>query len=363
MKVLIVFNHPAPYKVSIFNELAKYCDLTVLFERTKARNRLDDFYIKNKYDFKVIFLKDSYIGNEGTFSNKVRKYIKNHHNEYDQIVMNGYSQIAEIKAILYMQKHKINYSLLINGGVIHNKEPHFKKMFKTKMISGASYYMSPSKKSNEYLIYYGANKERIFNYPYSNFSEAEIISELPNKEEIRNKYSLPLDKKIFINASQFIDRKNNLQLLSIFKDRDDVLVLIGDGPELSKILQYKKENNMKNLIIRPFMKKDSLFELMKACDVFVTLAKEDIFGHTTLEALANGLPVVSSDKVNSSIEYITNGKNGYLVSLENNKEIDDCLTKSLKLSCKNAILSIKSNTFESSGKTLYDIIRKENRHE
>ena len=33
MRVLIIFNHPAPYKVSVFNELAKYVDLTVLFER------------------------------------------------------------------------------------------------------------------------------------------------------------------------------------------------------------------------------------------------------------------------------------------------------------------------------------------
>ena len=85
MKVLIVFNHPAPYKVLIFNELCKYVDLTVLFERNKAKNRPDEFYSMNKYDFKSITLTDSYIGNEGSLSNNVKKYIKEHHEEFDLI--------------------------------------------------------------------------------------------------------------------------------------------------------------------------------------------------------------------------------------------------------------------------------------
>ena len=58
MRVLIIFNHPAPYKVNAFNELAKYVDLTVLFERTKAKDRPDSFYAANVYQFKHEFLKD-----------------------------------------------------------------------------------------------------------------------------------------------------------------------------------------------------------------------------------------------------------------------------------------------------------------
>ena len=49
MRVLIIFNHPAPYKVKAFNELAKFVDLTVLFERTKAKDRPNSFYDTNDY--------------------------------------------------------------------------------------------------------------------------------------------------------------------------------------------------------------------------------------------------------------------------------------------------------------------------
>ena len=64
MKTLFVFNHPAPYKVHVFNELAKLTDIRVIFERKKAKDRPDSFYADNEYNFPVIFLK-----NNGTIFN------------------------------------------------------------------------------------------------------------------------------------------------------------------------------------------------------------------------------------------------------------------------------------------------------
>ena len=56
MKVLIVFNHPAPYKIRLFNELAKHFDLEVIFEREKATNRPDAFYNAKEFNFKYSIL-------------------------------------------------------------------------------------------------------------------------------------------------------------------------------------------------------------------------------------------------------------------------------------------------------------------
>lgn len=352
MKLLIVFNHPAPYKVLIFNELSKYVDLTVLFERNKAKNRPDEFYSENKYGFKSITLTDSYIGNEGSLSNKVKSYIKNHHDEYDLIVMNGYSHAAEFMAIKYMVRHNIPFTLLINGGVIHNKEFFLKKLFKQSLVKPASYYISPSKKSDEYLIYYGATPNKIYRYPYSNISIKDIVKEKVDKSIVRKKYNLPLDKKIFINASQFISRKNNMRLLNIFKNRSEHLVLVGDGKEKDDYLNFIKINNMNNITILPFKEKNELFEILKGCDAFITLAKEDIFGHTILEALACGIPIISSDRVNSALEFIENGKNGYIVSLDNNDEINNAIDKVTDIPFENTIKTVENYTVEASGKEL-----------
>ena len=356
MRVLIIFNHPAPYKVNAFNELAKYVDLTVLFERTKAKDRPDSFYAANVYQFKHEFLKDRYIGREGSLSNNVKKYIKNHHQEFDVILMNGYSHVAELKAIKYMAKHHIKFGLLINGGVI-KKESYFKRLYKTSYISKASYYLSPSKASNEYLRYYGAKGE-IYNYPYCNISSNEIVKPtVKEKEEIRRKYHLPLDKNIFINASQFIERKNNIELMSLFKNRKDRLVLVGDGPLKEKYQNYIKENKLTNVSIIPFLNKEDLFALYRSSDVHVSLSKQDIFGHTILEALICSLPVVASKNIVSALEYIKNNENGYIVDIKNFEEIQDCLDKSLSLSKDKARESVKNNTFENSAKAIYNILK------
>ena len=78
MKVLIVFNHPAPYKVNLFNEIAKFVDLTVIFERKSASDRPADFYAGNIYNFNHIFLKKGAFSNENSNTNELVKYLKHH---------------------------------------------------------------------------------------------------------------------------------------------------------------------------------------------------------------------------------------------------------------------------------------------
>lgn len=356
MRVLIIFNHPAPYKVNAFNELAKYVDLTVLFERTKSSDRPDSFYSNNEYHFNHIFFKDGYIGREGSISSNVKKYIKAHHQEYDVILMNGYSHLAEIKAISYMSKKHIKFGLLINGGVI-KKETWFKKKYKSSLVSKAEYYLSPSKASNEYLIYYGARKENIYNYPYCNIYKKEIHnSSIEEINKIRDKYHLPKDKYLFINASQFIKRKNNEELISLFKDRDEHLVLVGSGPLKSQYENLIKESRLDNVHLLPYLEKRDLFALYRACNAHISLSRQDIFGHTILEALACSLPVISSDKVVSALEYIKDDYNGYIVDINNIDSIKVAMDKVKTISKNNVLKSVINNTFENSAKAIYQIL-------
>lgn len=357
MKTLFVFNHPAPYKVHVFNELAKQSDIQVLFERKSAKDRPASFYAGNEYNFPVIFAKHGAFAIENTFTAEVKNHIKKHHNEYKLIVMNGYRIIAEMRAIKYMIKHNIPYVLQINGGVI-KKDSKFKKRLKTYYISHAAKYISPCSKADEYLLHYGARQEDIFHYPYGNYFESEIVNSIPTKEEkmeIRKKWNLP-DKKIFVNASQFIERKNNLQLISLFKDRDEVLLLIGSGKEKEKYEKYIKDNNIENIIIMDFLKKKELFEVLKACDCFITLSLEDIFGHTTLEAMAVGLPVISSDRVVSSLDLIQNGINGYIVDINNKEEIITAIESVNDNMCEAAVETAKNNTIEKSAARIKEIL-------
>lgn len=357
MKVLIVFNHPAPYKIRLFNELAKYYDLFVIFEREKASDRPDAFYNIKDFNFNHIILNKGSFGRENSNTNLLKKYIKENHDKYDLIVMNGYSTITELRAIKYMNKHHIPFTLFINGGLI-KKEYKFKKWYKTKYISSAKNYFSPCEEADEYLVYYGANKDKIFHYVYSTIYEKDIVNEKLTDEEklaIREKYNLPKGD-LYISASQFIKRKNNAQLIDCFVGLNAHLLLVGEGNQKEEYERIIKEKNINNIIIRPFEKRDNLFKLMDCCDGFITLSQEDIYGHTTNEAFSRGLPVLSSNKVVGSRHLIKDGKNGFLVDLSKNNDIIDKINNLKNCSFEEVNKTAKENTIEKMVESMIKII-------
>ena len=361
MKVLIVFNHPAPYKINFFNELSKSLDLTVIFERVKERDRSKLFYSEKKCDFNVEKVNGISFGNENYFSNDIVKHIKK--NKYDLIIMNGYSTIAEMKAIKYLKKHNIKYVMYINGGIIKQDEPKWKKHLKTKYLSGASYYFSPDNRSNRYLEYYGADPKKILNYPYSTIHESEIVNTKLSKEEIqkrRQEHSFEC-KNLYVSCGQLIKRKNYFELIKVWKEqpKDNLLVIIGDGKEETKYEEYIKENNITNVKIMGFLPRKSLFEIYQIADAFVFSSHEDIYGHVINEALSQGIPVVSTPNVNASQHLIKNGKNGYIIDSIDSEEFKTSIKDVLSLNAFDACVeTAKENTYELMAEKFIDMLKK-----
>jgi glycosyltransferase involved in cell wall biosynthesis len=356
MKILIVFNQPAPYKVNLFNLLAKDNDIHVIFERKTASNRNKKFYSSNQYNFSHEFFAHGAFGEENSNTGELVKHLKKHH--YDLIIMNGYATLTEMRTISYMNKHHIKWSLFINGGLV-KKESKLKKRLKTKYISSASNYLSPCKEANEYLIYYGAKEENIFLYPNSTIYDRDLVSKpLNNKEKevLRKELNLP-QGSIIISPCQFISRKNNMKLLEVFKDRKETLLLVGSGVEKEKYLDYIKSNNMNNVIILDYLKSSELNRYYQASNAFITLSKEDIYGHTTNEAMAQGIPVISSNKVVASLHLIRNGENGFIVSPNDTKAINDALDNLNEGMYIHSLETARENTLEKQAKRITKIFK------
>ena len=348
-KVLIVFNHPAPYKVKLFNELAKYIDLTVIFERDKASDRNKSFYEEKQYTFSNVKIKGLKLGRENILSNGVKKHIKQ--NDYDLIIMNGYSQFAEMKAIDYLIKQKIPYTLYINGGIVKQKESSLKRKLKTKYISHAANYLSPDENSNLYLVFYGADKSLIYNYPYSTIYQNEILNEnVPEKSklELREKANIK-EEKVFVSCGQLIKRKNYFELIKKWKDINSNygLYIIGDGKQKGFLEKYIKENSINNVHLLGYMKRKDIFDFYHLSDAFVFPSDEDIYGHVINEAMSQGLPVISTPNVNASKKLVKNDYNGYIISSVENDELVEAINKVIKNKLsENALKTARENTIE-----------------
>ncbi len=348
MKVLIVFNHPAPYKIRLFNELASFFDLTVFFERKAATDRTPLFYSNDAIRFHVEFIPGLYIGKENHFSLSIIRKLKKQ--TYDLIIMNGYSTFTEIATIHYLQKKKIPYALYVNGGIVRD-ESKFKFHFKKSLIEKAFLYFSPCDEVDDYLVHYGATKEAIRHYPYATIFNHEIANiDSLQKEKMRRKNEMGLSsKKIFVSSGQFIERKNNLELLHIWKNvsENKHLFLIGSGKQAKIYRDFVQDNALRNVEIKSYMKRSELLDFYRGCDAFITLSKEDIYGHMINEALSQGLPVISSDKVVSARHLIKNGVNGYLVNYTDSAAVIDAIEKiGTRDFSLEAIKTAKQNTLE-----------------
>ncbi|ELC8389846.1 glycosyltransferase family 4 protein [Clostridium perfringens] len=323
MKVLFLTNIPSPYRVDFFSELGKKCDLTVLFE-FKNVNYREDSWISNEFaNFKHIFLSNDErsIGDEINFS--VLKYLKK--NIYDFIIISGYNTKTSILAIEYMRLKKIPFILSVDG-INFKNESLIKYKFKKRLISSASAWLSTGKKANENLFKYGAKEENTFIYPFTAIKDEEIINSYYSQQEINKKKNMLglSNKKIILGVGRFVQVKcfdNLIRSFSKLKKDEWQLILIGNGPEKEKydhIIKNKKINNIK---ILEFMNKKELIKYYRVSDLFVLPSNDEVWGLVINEAMAQGIPVISTNKCGAALEMININKNGYIYKANNEEEL------------------------------------------
>ena len=93
------------------------------------------------------------------------------------------------------------------------------------------------------------------------------------------------------------------------------------------------EKKIENIRFIDFLKKEELVEYYKAADFFVHPTREDIWGLVVNEALAYGLPVITTDKCVAGKELIVNGYNGFLVEAENEKKLAEVIEQCIEEKC------------------------------
>lgn len=311
MRIFILFNHPAPYKIKLFNGLSNSHEINVIFERLKNKDRNHLFYDEASTKFKIHPIKGLSIGNENHLSLGAVNHLKK--NKYDLIIINGYSTFTEMLTINYLKKHNIPYAFYINGGVA-KKESKLKARIKKHFLNGASFYFSPSIAADDYLLKYGVKKDQIFHFPYSTIYEQQITTKAPTKDEKRLFW---LDKNVnekylFVTVTSFIPRKNNFELIKCWRDlpSDYGLVLIGDGKEKKKYLEYIHAHHLHNIHILPFMKSCDALNFVRNSDGALYISRYDIYGHVINEALSVGANVLASERMVATRTLIKDKVNG-----------------------------------------------------
>jgi glycosyltransferase involved in cell wall biosynthesis len=360
-RVLFLANIPSPYRVDFFNELGKQCELTVLFERETSDERDLSWYNNNFNNFQTIFLKGKKINKSTALCFSVFGYLKRE--LFDIIIVGGYSTPTGMLAIEILRKRKIPFILNTDGGII-KKDSTFKYLMKKHYIGSASYWLSTGKHTTDYLVNYGANKHNIFIYPFTSLLQKDILANPPLenlKSEMKSRLNIKEDK-IVLSIGQFIDRKGFDILLKACENlpKNFGVYIVGGSPT-QEYINLKDELYLTNVHFIGFKSKEELKEYYSVSDLFVLPTREDIWGLVINEAMANGLPVVTTDKCVAGLELVNDNENGFIIPVNNSSILAARITEVLidqkvkeKMS-KNSLDKIQRYTIENMAKVHVEI--------
>ncbi len=125
----------------------------------------------------------------------------------------------------------------------------------------------------------------------------------------------PNNERILVHTSNFrkVKRVEDV-VLTFHLVREKVpskLVLIGDGPERDAVEALCRNLKLCDHVV--FLgKQDAIHDLLSQCDLFLLPSETESFGLAALEAMANGVPVVSSN-TGGIPEINKEGYSGYLL--------------------------------------------------
>ena len=300
----------------------------------KNLNYLTDFFYKKKINIKLV----THNYNKKSIKNilnKIEIFGKNKFNFKNRYIASFASLKTLIKLLL--KKKNIKYIFSFQS---HPIAIFVSILFRKKCIIRIANHPVSSLKYYEgklSIVFKLLIKKFFYKFPYkiicnSNASK-NYIKKINKKtvciyNPIKLKKIMPkLNKKrngtlLFVGR---LDKQKNvigiLKMMKILKDKKirNKLIIIGDGPEKKRILEFIKNNNLeKNVILKGYINPNKFY---KSSSVLILNSLFEGMPNVLLEGLYYQIPVVSSDCQSGPNEILNNQKYGYLYPVNDYKKL------------------------------------------
>lgn len=325
MKILFITNIPSPYRVDFFNELGKYCQLTVLFETDSSLERDGEWKNYRFEHFEGIILRGIRTGIDSAFCPGIAKYLIK--GKYDHIVVMVIASPTALLTNFVLRLKKIGYWYEGDGGKA-SAVTGWKAYLKQCIIGHAEKCFSTSREFDEYCIAYGALPENIYRYPFTSLWERDILETQVDEVEkynLKTELQIPYEK-VILSVGRVIPLKGYDILLNAFADAgldgDWGICIVGGKPteELEKIV---RDRGLQNVMFIDFVRHEVTSKYYKMADLFVFTTRYDRWGLVINEAMASGLPVVSTRQSGSGYELF--GDSRWLYDCEDTGKLAEIL--------------------------------------
>ena len=328
-KVVLVTNIPNQYRIPLFNELHQQLkksgrELHVVFGAMGYQKRKSIIDL-SECDFRYEVLQEGLLQKVenktgflfyGGLLSVLRKL------KAERVIVAGYS-LATIKIWCRSFFSKTDYFIWSGSIKREGEQISFLRSFQRKLLirraKGFIAYGLLAKKNFEVLGAEAFKVVAVGNTVDTNFFE---------KETDRIRKTIPLSKKKHITYIGYLTPRKNVQVLihtikELSKLRNDfVLDVIGDGESREELEELVLLNNLKeNILFHGFQQKKELPNFLALSNCFLFQTNFDIWGLVLNEAMAAGIPCLSSVNAGATEDLIEEGVTGFKVNFAESKRV------------------------------------------
>lgn len=344
-RLIYVLNHyskkSSQHFYHIVNLLQKIAESGVLI--ALVIEKCDDIPEINNKNIKIITQKE-----KNKFMRAVELYriISNliKHEKYRKVFIR-ISSNAAIISVLAAKVHKAETYYWQSGAAfeVYRKMQFLKKIkwYSTAYVkfifikNNIDYFMTGPESMIEYYANEANVKRSKLNLLYNDIDTSRFTR--PNIQEkinLREKLGLNKNKKYVLLVHRFSPiRKTDYYIPYIAKENNTLssvdFILIGDGPDKELINSKIKKEGVKNVHMIGEVDNASIQEYYKACDVFINPSYTEGFPRVIIEAMASGLPIVTTD-AGGTTDLFGEKQLGYVVPKENRELFRNCLIEMLE---------------------------------
>lgn len=340
-KVIFLHNIISPYRLPIFDGLAKETNLTVYFCKKTDDNRLWNTNTQN-YEFRYTILPNFNIGPfviNYTIPLQVLRddpdfiiISENPENALSILLLILYSFIFHKKVILLTERIDNEVLTLINLKksskkilrVFYFLISYIYVWYRKFLYFNSKAIITFSDKAKKNLLTEGVKNAKIYNLPQI---MPEMLLLMPKAMKIDERFE---GKTIIFTLCYLTERKGIDNLIKSFdsiKDDNSVLLIGGTGDYEDALKSLAKHNE--RIIFLGYLNDQQKANYYSIADFFVFPTLYDVWGFVVNEALYYDLPVISTSNA-GAIEIIEEDSTGYIVEPNNIDELKSKIEYLLK---------------------------------
>jgi len=327
MRIALLTEIPAPFRIPLFNALAARpeVDLRVLYLAANDPRRNYPRYDRDAtFRFEILPGRDLslrgrwIVANAGAFL-RLRRF------RPDLVLVGGWNQPAFWEAAAWARATRRPLVVWVESTARDERSGAAPlELAKRLMLRTAAGFVVPGRAAADYLVSLGAPRDRIAIAPNAvdlTVFEEGVARERARREELRAE--LQLEGCTFLCVSRLSPEKGVDVLVRAFDGVPGELVLVGDGPDRERVAGLARQRV--RLLGR--IERDVLLRWYAAADAYVMPSRSETWGMAMQEAAAAGLPLIATEAPGAGHDLIEEGTNGYRVPVDDVEALREALVR------------------------------------